>query len=370
MKTTDLSILTCLECRGDISFQRGVVTESIIDHGILECSKCGTLYPVIDTVAIMFKKEIALLHLCDDELNFLRTHGYEECIPAAFDVEEEYLKQVEVASNWEYQWTKQYNYSNEDFSKNYFLSEEMFYEFIPLSYSDVFDKDVCIICSGKGREAHNILLRKPARVVCCEIGSEIYQTRHVVANKDLVLIKSDAMDIPLKDNAMGLVLCDHALQHVLDHRRAYSEMSRVASPHGVVCINVYSLENNFIMTKLVDPSKFIIHKLPLSFINYLSILPAILVYIAIYCLYVPANKISKKVASFLPLNDHMIYWSKYNSFKTIWTWCFDLIHAPISYHFSKDEVMALAFENNLKLRFVENIHGTTWTTIAEKYSPS
>lgn len=366
MLLNDISLLMCLECGGSLSLAEGSVEQGDVEHGVLECPACGMLYPVIKHVVVMFKKEKMLLHLSDAELAYLRGHGYEACIPGSHDVDSSYLKQVEVASNWEYQWTQQYNYTNEDFSKNYFLSEEMFYEFIPVTHEDVRDKKVCIVCSGKGREAYNILRRKPGKIACCEIGSEIYQTRHVVNDKGLLLIKSDAMDVPLQPSAFDLVICDHALQHVLDHRRAFSEMSRVAGPNGVVTINVYSHENNFIMTKLVDPSKILIHKLPLPLINYLSILPAAIVFMLIYLFYVPLNMVAKPLGRLLPLNDHMLYWARYNSFKTIWTWCFDLIHAPISYHFRKDEVIALAKGNNLRIRLLENVHGTTWTLIAEK----
>lgn len=370
MQFSDLPLVMCLECKNDLMLYKGTVTSGHIEHGILKCTECGMCYPVIDFVVVMFKKEKLLLHLSESELQYLNIMGYSECIPNSFNVDTEYMRQVDVASNWEYQWTQQYNYSNEDFSKNYFLSEEMFYEFIPVRHDDVAGKHVCIVCSGKGREAYNILLRNPEKIACCEIGSEIYQTRHVVNSDKILLIKSDAMDVPLKSSAFDLVICDHALQHVLDHQKAFSEMSRVAGPTGNVAINVYSYENNFIMTKLIDPSKVIIHKFPLPVIYYLSVIPAIFVFLAIYAVYVPLNTLSKSISKYLPLNDHMMYWSKYNSFKTMWTWCFDLIHAPISYHFRKDEVVGLAKRNNLQVRYLENVHGTTWTMIAEKQQGS
>ena len=277
----------------------------------------------------------------------------------------EYLKQVHAAKNWEYQWSEQYNYSIVDFQSKYFLSEEFFYKCIPLSKADITGKVVCIVCAGKGREAYNINRNNPEKIICCELGDEIYSIKNIIESEGLVLCKSDAMDMVIKDNICDVVICDHALQHVLDHKKAFSEMARICKNDGNVVICVYSHENNFLMTTIVEPAKIFLHKMPLKAIEYFSVLPAVLIFALIKMFYIPINNILPKFSKLIPLNEHMIYWSNYD-FKTVWTCCFDLMHAPISYHFKKTDVLKLAETNGLSVEHIENVHGTTWTMNARK----
>ena len=73
------------------------------------------------------------------------------------------------------------------------------------------------------------------------------------------------------------------------------------------------------------------------------------------------TRLSKKI----PLFDHMMFWAKGN-FALIRTSCFDLIHAPVSYHFKQNEVLKLAQLANLHIDKLINTHGTTWSMTARK----
>ena len=55
-----------------------------------------------------------------------------------------------------------------------------------------------------------------------------------------------------------------------------------------------------------------------------------------------------------------------NPFKFIWSACFDLMHAPISYHFREDEMTALAESNGVTIEKLVLTHGTTWSLVGRK----
>ena len=48
----------------------------------------------------------------------------------------------------------------------------------------------------------------------------------------------DITNIPFDDNSMDIILCNHVLEHILDEKRALSELFRVLSPRGVAFLNV------------------------------------------------------------------------------------------------------------------------------------
>ena len=97
----------------------------------------------------------------------------------------------------------------------------------------------------------------------------------------------------------------------------------------------------------------------------LSFLTTIINYFAIKSIYLPLNKIFPKLSQKIPLNTHMIFWAKF-SFKMIRVAHFDLLIAPISYHFKEIEMEKFVEENNLiKLKLI-NTHSTTWSLVCRK----
>jgi hypothetical protein len=71
------------------------------------------------------------------------------------------------------------------------------------------------------------------------------------------------------------------------------------------------------------------------------------------------------MAKKLPLYEHMLLWSQ-NRFKMTWMSIFDLFHAPISYHFRRDEVVRLAEENKLSISELRHTNSVLWSLVATK----
>ncbi len=95
----------------------------------------------------------------------------------------------------------------------------------------------------------------------------------------------------------------------------------------------------------------------------LAYLPGLMVYLVINLVYMPVRSVSEELFTRLPLHQHMLFWS-HNSLGTLCWQCFDLIHAPVSYHFRKEEIVGLVQENRLRPRLLENTHGALWSLVA------
>lgn len=171
--------------------------------------------------------------------------------------------------------------------------------------------------------------------------------------------------LPLKHGICDVALCDHALQHVLDHRRAFASMAALLRPGGLISVCVYSHENNIIMTHLVEPAKNILRHLPTKALRAIAFLPAVVMHLLARGVYVPACARFASARRWLPLASHMLMWAN-GTFSTVWCSCFDLLHAPISYHFRREEMLALAHENALTVQTLVNTNSTLWSLVAEK----
>jgi ubiquinone/menaquinone biosynthesis C-methylase UbiE len=337
-----------------------------IEFGVLSCVRCGASYPVIEGVGVFFPANLLPLHA--------NRHEKDACarLMLNFDfttspISDGEKAQLKVAENWSYQWNTLYDYTLEDLQGHGFFGEKLFFTFIPVEPRDIQGKNVVVWCCGAGKEAYHLSKKSPAVLVANEIGDEIYKIRKKIDKSvNLLLIRCDMTNNPLAAGWADVSICDHALQHVPNHQLGFEKLVAVLKPHGLAAICVYSYENNFLMTHIIEPLKHLIHKIPIGGQRAIAFFPALAIYLLIHCLYLPAAKLfPARFVNNLPLFEHMIFWSK-DSLSFIWIACFDLIQAPVSYHFKKQEVSEMAHSQDLEIEKLTNTHGTTWSMVGRK----
>ena len=369
MKSDDVKLLRCIECSADLSIKPDKLEGDTVVVGILECVACDRKYPVLDRVGVFFSRDVLGEYLSEKEISLMQEYGYDELIPVTqVMASQSQSRQAAVASNWEYQWEEVYRMDQKDYEKNgSSFGAESFWSFIPVAPEAYLNRTCLVACGGRGREAYHISKVGPSKIIVNEIGAEIYSIRDALPNisENLLLLRCDITNHPLKPGVVDIVICDHALQHVADHNLGFTKMTETLTDSGMAAICVYSYENNFLMTHIVEPAKKVIHLFSLPFQRIFSWLPAVIVYLLITLVYMPLNAVFPRFAGHLPLNEHLMVWSN-NGFKLIWLSCFDLIHAPISYHFRKEELLGLARENKLEVEKIVNTNGTLWSLVCRK----
>lgn len=369
MKLLHIKLLQCIECGGTLELVDGYtlhMRDNFIDKGILQCLHCDASFPIIEGVGIFFKKTLFIHFLNDyekgicDSLNFNFKKTASDLLGGS-------LLTKQVADNWSYQWNTVSPWKKNDLEKDDLNGVLNFGKFIRIEPQEYTDKKIIVWCGGNGREAYHISKNKPRLLIVNEIGDEIYRINGLIdQNVNLLLIRCDMLFSPLRSGIADISICDHALQHIIDKRGAFSTLANVLSPGGIVAVCVYSYENNLLMTHIIEPLKGIIHKMTLDDQKFISFFPGIFLFLLIKLFYLPAKYLfPTSICRKIPLFDHMMFWSK-GSFRLIRISCFDLIHAPVSYYFKKEEVRKLAQQTGLRIDKLINTHGTTWSMVAKK----
>lgn len=366
MKQAHLNCLECISCRSDLDFSReheSIIIGDEILHGALRCLGCSKVFPIINGAGVFFEKPLFDALVTPAEKKILELIGFREGEGCGSKDGEHSEKLVRTVENWSYQWNEVLRWNPADFEGEGFCGEKCFRAFIPIEPEAYRGRRVVIWCGGNGREAYHVARSSPELIVVVEIGDEIYRIRNLFGpDVNLLALRCDMLKSPLKTGIADISICDHALQHIADHTKAVETIAGVLKDNGVAGVCAYSFENNFLMTHIIEPLKCIFHRLPLKLLRLLSSLPALVLYFLINFFYMPVGRFDVKLARKIPLYDHMAFWAKCD-LKFIWTACFDLMHAPISYHFKKAELEAMAVSSGLTIQKLVNTHGTTWSLV-------
>lgn len=74
----------------------------------------------------------------------------------------------------------------------------------------------------------------------------------------IVDVKADILDLPFEDNTYDVIICNHVLEHIIDDRKAMSELYRVMKPNGWGIIQVpmkNSLDSTYEDVTITDPKE-------------------------------------------------------------------------------------------------------------------
>lgn len=364
--------MRCLECQAPLSLVKQpapVMAGQEIKFGALQCQACQARYPIVQGVGVFFLRDLMAEYLTPEEVQVAQDYGIELPSQPSQPLAELEQRQIATAQNWSYQWNVVERYDHQDLAGELFHGEETFFLFIPLPKDVIRDKVVVVWCGGRGREAYHLHKCTPKLVIVVEIGDEIYGIRDLLDPEvDLLLLRADMTKSPLQPGVADISICDHSLQHVSNHRVGYANLVEVLRPGGLAAVNAYSYENNWLMTRIVEPLKPLLHRISLKTLHYLSYLPGVALYSLLRWFYTPLNRVMPpSQAEKLPLNSNMMFWAeKKKTLKLVSNTIFDLLHAPISYHFRRQEMESLAVANQVKIVQLKNVNKTTWTLVGIK----
>lgn len=365
MIESDIDYLYCPKCKSNMFFSDVAKdVHGAVVSGVGICKTCHTRFPVVDYVMILVPQDAARKLLPEDIY-----HQYSVHTQADENAAEQYNRDIiKSGNNWNEQMGNVFQITSEALAGDGFWGKDSFWEFCGLHPSELVDKFVCVYCGGSGREAYHLLHTKAQKVFVIDVGAHIFNINKLCEEDStrLILLMTDFYHSPIKFNCVDISICDHALQHIENNKKAYAYISDNTKPSGFISVCVYSHENNFLMTSIVEPLKKILHKLSNKHLMALSLLPSVAFYIT-YKTYSFFPSSSKKFISKLPYYDLFALWGK-DGFSKFHEACFDLLHAPISHHFRKSELQHMASQNSLDIVKLTMINKTMWTMVAKKAS--
>ena len=364
MNKSDVKFLKCVDCDSDLAPIKCTLFGERITYGLLRCTKCKRAYPILNSVGVFFRKPDFFLFVTDYEIKEINKNGLSESFDGLAKNNSAKTKQVLVAENWAYQHSEIYRF--EEHIEEYSRHGEMFRKFIPICFEEIRSSIVCTACVGRGKEVLHVLKFGPEKVFVSEIGVEIYDLLDIFGEdvNKMVIMRCNETYSPIKDGIIDIYICDHAMQHIENRDLAFFNMVKRVRKGGVLSFCVYSYENNFLMIHVVEPMKKLLHRLSLKTIKALSYIPAAMFYCVSKWIYSPLDKSGVKGGK-LPLYEDLLYCSG-NRFPFLLMVCFDLLHAPISHHFKKDEIIENARKANLEIQKLVHTHGTTWSFVGRK----
>lgn len=364
MYKSALTSIICCRCKNDLQLQEGHQTaendNKIVTNATLYCSSCSACYPVVNTVPILIDNNSLHEFLSDYHKSIICADKY-----GCFSNELKRIveggrkninnKVAQVANNWSVQWNL-HNTKDTIWEKPEIISEH-----IPLDQSFLNRKGVILeLGCGNGR-CINHFAKFSSSIYGIDLSDSIFNTALRMRDfTNIHLFKADIMNLPFKDDLFDVIYSDHVLHHLPDINLAFREVQRAAKQDHQFCFNLYSKENNNIMTNFIEQLKRkAFNKMPLMALHKISNFPAIILFILIRMLYIPVSKKSKSIYRLLPLHEHMTFWFHFQ-YDTLLQACFDLLHAPIANYFSRDDICRLADNVNFNIQSLRLLRQTLW----------
>lgn len=332
MKPALTRYIICPECKRDLIFTP--CREEGID-GILDCCGAGHCYPVFHGVPVLIANTCLEKFLNPAEVGALRRachllkKGFRFSGAAGGNdpLRKSYL-------NWSLQWNE---YS---FADSVWENDTTFFEHIPLDRNALAAHGTVLeIGSGQGRNIKHVRAGDNL-VFAVDISESAYIAgKRYEKDENVFVVRCDAMHLPFRDDFFSLIISDHVLQHISGLEDCFGEIKRVARHGHEFFFNLYSKENNLLLTHAIEPFKrIVLNHLPVRLVDLLANIPAALLWLLIQGIYRPLRNMP--VYKFLPLAQHMTFWFGFG-YDMLKVTCFDLLQAPIANYFGAKDVLRL-----------------------------
>ncbi|MBN1823314.1 MAG: methyltransferase domain-containing protein [Endomicrobiales bacterium] len=342
MKRRFLEYVVCPECGSEFSLKVFLTDDASsgdsgdVAEGVLECAKCGSAYPIIESVPRILRKEI-IGELVRGYDGFVSKYGLNIEHRGVPDVKKDRsLRSKEVAKGYEYGWSIYSSMLAEYESEfRHVLGEH-------LSPADFKDKVVLDAGCGMGRFAYFAKKYGAKTLIAFDMSEAVLVAQNTIFknSENAYFFQGDIYYLPLK-KIFDIIYCIGVIHHLPSPNEGVQHLACFLKPGAALFLWVYGHSGIKYPLKAI---RVVTRRIPFGWSRGLSYLFGTALYL-FNVLYRALRKLPgfSKAAECVPFNQYAD-----RSWAGVCWICQDHITVPIINFFKKGDVESFAKETSLK----------------------
>jgi len=354
-----LNYICCPTCKSKLVGKNMIGAHDNITDGVLECSGCEEVYPIIESIPVIISKAKIVHYMHNQEhLNILFRHNILSTNPCNAS-DDDHIKATSSQ-----QWGMQreidtFTSNKQDDKISDTFTSRFFFEELQLDEHALKGKVILDACCGGGRGLmHSVKLGR--LVFGIDISETLYQLKDhfkEALQHNLFLIRCDACALPFNNAFFDIIYSQRALHHLPSFDSGIKELTRTLRTNGSISFSVYSRENNAIMIYIVEPLRHAINAIAgikgIKIVSWI-IAAAVFPFLKLYCWLVGNKQV--------PLVFHKLFthWGSFDFNRFRYHVVFDLLQAPKAVYLKKSAIVNVLARNTIVPLSMFCQHNMVW----------
>ena len=327
MKERLLKYLVCPECRGDLTLLNPIQQRNEIWEAALNCASCQHNYKVVE--------------------------GIPRFLPEAID--------SVVKRNVE-SFGAQWHLLGERSE----LNRREFLSYLDGLTPDFFRGKIVLDAGcGMGKFLYYAAQWGAEDVIGVDMSNSVEVAAHWTREMpNAHVIQGDIYKLPLREG-FDFIYSIGVLHHLPDPERGFSSLVPLLGGNGEILAWVYAYEGNELYIRFADPLRRLTCRLPLSINKIGAQILAAVLWILIYTVYLPLNRMNLKR---LPFNDYFLYFRELG-FALFWGTVLDKMTPSISHYYRREEFEQWFVRAGLSDVRITQRNGNSWRGVGVSPGP-
>ena len=214
---------------------------------------------------------------------------------------------------------------------------------------------------GNGRFTRACAALGPRRVIGVDPSQSVVAARANTADlPNATILQGDIFALPFPETHFDHVFCIGVIHHLPDPKAGFLKLARMLKPGGKLSIWVYAQEGNEWVIRYLEPlRKGITSKLPWGLTKGVSVLAAVMMWLLVTLVYLPARGLWPALYHRLPMHEYL--WYIYSlGFYTLYHTAFDKLSPELCAFIRRDELHEWFAEAGLTDLVTSFRNGNSW----------
>lgn len=356
MRKRLLDFIICPKCKEDFKLEILFEEKGQIKEGLLRCTSCQEIYPIVDFIPRIIKGAI------DEYPDFIQKYRQKIKIGKIYSSQLSPVEELnqKTRRSFGYQWTRRI------FSRIIPKFEEDFLNFVyPLNKNFFRGKLGLDLGCGFGRHIY-YATRLGAEMVGIDFSRAVDSAHN--NTKGLVnihLIQADIYNLPLRGSCFDFIYSIGVLHHLTNPEKGFRTILPLLKSKGHISIWVYS-KSRRVVNFVIEPIRFFTKRIPYKILYLICIFLSAIEWFFIIKPYSLLHRISCISSSIEKIIFKRIQIYSEYPFDVLSADWFDRLSAPIRYYYNKDDLRGWFDRANLKLIKISPTGGYGWRALGER----